>query len=157
MLFIEWWFFSWFCVGLLMLMVAVGTLGLWVVRRKERPIRLSMQFIGLFCGLVGALFILLAWWGASSHVYSVPVYSPDRKMAARIDDYVAGGIGGSYDSVELFTAYGFRSDLVFVGDWKSIRSASLRWKGDSQLEISYQGRSGFCGSTARVKVHCIVQ
>lgn len=154
MLFVEWWILRRLFVGLLM--VAVGTLGLWAIRKKGWRVRIPVQFLSALVGLCGASSLLLMWWAIStSHVYSAPVYSPNRKMAVRIDDYNAGAFGGAYDSVELFTAHGISSNVVFSGEWQSVETANLRWKSDSELEISYQGTAALCASTARVKVGCI--
>ena len=77
-----------------------------------------------------------------------------RRIAVRVDDYNAGGFGGAYDNVELFTAYGFRSEIVFHGEWNSIDNPSLRWKSDTELEISVRRPAYHCASTLNVKVHC---
>jgi hypothetical protein len=154
MLLIEWWILWRLCIGLLL--VVVGGLGLWAVRKRRRTVRLFVQFLFTLVALGGVSALLLMWWGIStSHDYSAPVYSPNQKMAVRIDDYNARGFGGSYNSVELFSAHGFRSDEVFSEEWKAVETASLRWKSDSELEISYQGTVGTCASTVHVKVRCI--
>ena len=142
-------------------MVALGAFGLWAVRNKVGGPgqRVILSFIRTICVLtvmLGASSLLLAWsLIATSHVYSAPIYSPNRRMAVRVDDYNAGGFGGAYDNVELFTAYGFRSEIVFSGGWQSIDSSSLRWKSDTELEILTHGSAAYdCTSTVNVKVHC---
>ena len=152
MLFIEWWLVKRFSVGLLM--VAVAFIIWWFARRKGWPIRLPAQLIS---GLVVLYGFLVMWWVvASSHIYSVPIYSPNQKMAVRIDAYNPGELGGpTYDSVELFWAHGFNSAVVFSGEWKSVDKANLRWKSDSELEIYFRGTANACRSTPRVRVRCI--
>ena len=152
MLFIEWWLVERFSVGLLM--VAVAFIIWWFARRKGWPIRLLAQLIS---GLVVLYGFLVMWWVvASSHIYSVPIYSPNQKMAVRIDAYNPGELGGpTYDSVELFWAHGFISAVVFSGEWKSVDTANLRWKSDSELEIYFGGTAYVCRSTPRVRVRCI--
>ena len=88
------------------------------------------------------------------NTYSEPVYSPNRKMAARIVEYDASGLGGADDTVRVFAAHGFSSDVVYFGEFESVRAQNIRWKSDSELEISYEGTLYHCTSTRRVKVLC---
>jgi hypothetical protein len=74
------------------------------------------------------------------NTYSIPVYSPNRKMAARIRDYNLSGFGGADSSVELFTAHGLRSRVVFFGEFKSLDDA--RWIDDHHLLIRYHKYPG---------------
>jgi hypothetical protein len=159
MLFIEWWILRRIWLGLFM--VALGAFGLWAVRNKvggprQRVLLSFARTICVLIGMLGASSLLLVWWVIStSHVYSAPIYSPNRRMAARVDDYNAGGFGGAYDNVELFTGYGFRSEIVFSGGWNSIDSSSLRWKSDTELDILTRGSAAYdCASTVNVKVRC---
>jgi hypothetical protein len=89
------------------------------------------------------------------NTYSEPVYSPNGKMAARVIEYNASGLGGADDTVKLFTAHGLSSDVVFFGKLKSVKAQNIRWKSDSELEISYEGTPYQCTSTRRVKVLCL--
>jgi hypothetical protein len=78
-------------------------------------------------------------------------------MAARIDEYNASGFGGADSSVELFTSHGFESNVVYFGEWDSVGTGDLHWKGDSELEIFYKGPPRYCKSTRHVVVRCIHQ
>jgi len=152
MVFIEWWFVKQCLIGLLLM--AVGVFGLWFVRKQSwlvrGPARLSSGLVILW----GMYSFLVAGGG---HKYSVPIYSPSQKMAARIDRYDAGEIGGpTSDSVKIFSSHGFSSDVVFSGQWESVEPASILWKSDSELEINYQGNADLCASTPHVRVRCIV-
>lgn len=151
MIFIEWWAVARLC--LLLLIVSTASLGIWAVRKKRWFIRFPIQFL-----LAVSLFALLAIETLVSalpgNTYSEPVYSPNRKMAARIVEYDASGLGGADDTVEVFAAHGFSSDAVFFGEFKSVRAQNIRWKSDSELEISYQGALHNCTSSRRVKVLC---
>jgi hypothetical protein len=153
MLFVEWWLVRRICLGLLI--VAVPLFALWVVRHKKGPIGIALRILSALVALCAALswlFVLMMPW---PHVYSAPVYSPKRKLAARIDDYNAGGFGGAYDSVELFTFMGLKSDVVYSGEWHSLKTTDLQWKNDSELEIFYEGPTCECKSTQKVSVRCI--
>ena len=152
MLFIEWWLVERFSVGLLM--VAVAFIIWWFARRKGWPIRLPAQLIS---GLVVLYGFLVMWFVvASGHIYSAPIYSPNQKMAVRIDANNPGELGGPTNaSVELFWAHGFNSAVVFSGELKSVATANLRWKSDSELEIYFGGMAYVCRSTPRVRVRCI--
>ena len=157
MFFIEWWIVRRVCIGLLM--VAVATISFWSVRNHARPVRLTVQFISTIVGLCGALGLWIMWWAvASGHVYSVPIYSSNQKMAVRVDRYNPGEIGGpTYDSVQLFSAHGFNSDVVFSGPWGSLKRPKIQWRSDSELEIYYEGTTGVCTNALHVSVRCIRQ
>src|SRR6266481_5257222 len=104
------------------------------------------------CGVFPwSIVIALPW----SHSYSAAVYSPNRKTAARIDDYNASGFGGADTSVELFTFHGLKQDIVYLGDFKTVGANDLRWKNDSELEIYYDGPTCGCKGTQRVLVRCV--
>lgn len=153
MLFVEWWLVGRICLGLLI--SAVPLLGLWVVRRRRGPIGIAVRIISAlvaFCALLGWLFVLVMPW---PHIYSAPVYSPNGRLAARIDDFNAGGFGGAYNSVELFTFLGFDSDVVYSGEWNSVGTEDLRWRSDSELEIVCKGPTCDCKSTQHVIVRCV--
>lgn len=151
MIFIEWWAIERLCLFLLVL--ATASLIIWSVRKKRWFVRFPIQ---LLLGLVlfALLFLVTLVSTLPGNTYSEPVYSPNRKMAARIIEYNASGFGGADDTVKLFTAHGFSSDVVFFGEFKSVRAHNLRWKSDSELEISYEGTPYQCTSTRRVKVLC---
>src|ERR1700741_2210092 len=93
MVLIEWWLVERLTVG--MAIIAVATTSFWLVRKKGSwlPIQI-LSVLAVTCGLLSIAFV---WWAATtSHIYSAPVNSPNGKMSARIDDYSAGGFGGSY-------------------------------------------------------------
>ena len=157
MFFVEWFIVKPICIGLLMIAIAISSV--WFVRNKGQTIRLTVQIVSAFLGLCAALYLWTMWWAVgSSHVYSSPVYSPNRKMAARIDSYNGGEIGGpTHDSIQLFSAHGFTSSVVFSGEWRSLTSSKIRWVSDSELEIYHEAIAGVCKSTIHVSVHCIKQ
>src|SRR5260370_33391508 len=99
---------------------------------KQALMRLSRKSLAVFrkLGLVVLYVFLVMWWVvASSHIYSVPIYSPNQKMAVRIDANNPGELGGpTNDFVELFWAHDFNSAVVFSGEWKSVDTANLRWR-----------------------------
>lgn len=151
MIFIEWWVVARLC--LLLLIVATASLSIWSVRKKRWFVRFPIQLL-LGLSLLALLFLVTIVWTLPGNTYSDPVYSPNRKMAARIVEYNASGLGGADDTVKVFTAHGFSSDVVFFGEFKSVRAPNIRWKSDSELEISYEGASYQCTNTRRVKVLC---
>jgi hypothetical protein len=150
-IFIEWWGIERLC--LLVLVVATASLIIWSVRKKRWFARFPIQLVlGLF--LFALLFLVTLVSSLPGNTYSEPVYSPNRKMAARIVEYNASGLGGADDTVKLFTAHGFSSDVVFFGEFNSVKAHNIRWKSDFELEISYEGTPHRCTSTRRVKVLC---
>jgi hypothetical protein len=150
-IFIEWWVVERLC--LLLLTVATATLIISSVRKKRWFIRFPIQlFLGL--SLFALLFLVTVVSTLPGNIYSEPVYSPNRKMAARIVEYNASGLGGADDTVKIFAAHGFSSDVVFLGEFKLVRTQNIRWKSNSELEISYEGTPHQCTSTRRVKVAC---
>ena len=151
MIFIEWWVVERFC--LLLLVVATASLGIWFVRKKRPMVRFPIQLVLAVC--LFALVAMVAFVTTlPGNTYSEPIYSPSRKMAARIVEYDASGLGDGDDTVKVFTAHGFRSDVVFFGEFRSVRAQNIRWKSDSELEISYDRTPSQCTDTNRVKVHC---
>jgi hypothetical protein len=153
MIFIDWWLVSWRCIWLLT--VVVATFSFWLVRKKRWPVRLPVRFLSALLALSAAAMGFIMWGFPDPHTYSVPVYSPNKKMAVRIDETNLSGFGGADDRIFLFRAHGFISDVVFSGDWRSVEAAKLAWKSDSELEISYEGPVRFCASAPQVRVRCI--
>src|SRR5579859_1654040 len=153
MLFLEWWLIGRISIEIFILVMPF--LAIRIVRKWRLWIRIPVWVLsGLLemCAIVVLLFLLIL---PSPNVYSVPVYSPNKERAARIHDYNASGFGGAYNSVELFTFHGLHSDIVYDGEWSSVRVENIRWRGDSELDISYDGPEPNCKSTAYVLVRCI--
>jgi hypothetical protein len=142
-IFIEWWLVIQFCIVLLM--VAVGAFGFWLVRKKKWPIRVPLRIVSALVALAGAFGVAvlcaLNWGPLNPNTYSTPLYSPNGKMAARIHEYNASGFGGADSSVELFTARGFRSGAAFSGEYQSVKQ--IRWIDDRHLLISYYDHSEY--------------
>jgi hypothetical protein len=152
MLFVEWLPVTLHCVFLLLIGSAV--LAFRSVLYKKAWFRLPVQ---LLSGLValGSLFSLLFYWVMPNPwTYSAPIYSPNHRMAARVAEYNASGFGGADTSVELFNYHGLFSNVVFLGEWKSVEASNIRWKSDSELDVFYQGTPYRCTSTRRAKVRC---
>jgi hypothetical protein len=154
-LFIEWWHVELPCV--LLLIVGIGIVGFWLVRKKKSFVRIPVRFLSVCLALSGVLASSLIAFVSllPGNEYSVPVYSPNGKMAARIVDYNASGLGGADSWVELFSYHGLKSDVVFSGEWKSVEAPNLRWVSDSELEISYEGKVQRCTSANNVRVRCV--
>jgi hypothetical protein len=153
MLFVEWWVVGRVC--LVILLIALPVLSIWFVRNKRWLVRIPVQIVSalaLFCALFFLMILLLLPW---PHTYSVPVYSPSRTMAARIDSYDAGPLGGAYNSIEVFSSHGLASDVVYSGEFESVSAEDLRWKSNSELEIYYEGPPYDCKSAKGVSVRCI--
>jgi hypothetical protein len=150
-IFVEWWAVARLC--LLLLIVTIAGLGIWSVRKKRWIVRFAIQLL-LGLSLFALFFLIMLTSTLPGNTYSEPVYSPNRKMAARIVEYDASGLGGADDIVKVFAAHGFSSDVVFFGEFKSVTAKNIRWKSDSELEISYEGTLYHCTSTRRVKVVC---
>jgi hypothetical protein len=152
MLFVEWWFVGRDCLGLTIFAFLVFSF--WVVGKKRWSVRIPVRILSALITLCGGFFWLIVAAIPSPHFYSAAVYSPNRKTAARIDDYNASGFGGADNSVELFAFYGLKRDVVYFGEWNSVGANDLRWKSDSELEIYYDGPNCDCKSTKRVLVRC---
>lgn len=153
MLFVEWWFIRRICLGLLI--IALLVFSFWAVRNLRWPVRIPVRILSALIALCGVLPWLIVFALPWPHSYSAAVYSPNRKTAARIDDYNASGFGGADTSVELFTFHGLKQDIVYLGDFKTVEVNELRWRNDSELEIYCDGPSSNCKSTQRVLVRCV--
>jgi hypothetical protein len=153
MLFVEWWLVGRICLGASL--IALPVLAVWLVRNNRWPVRIPVRVLSVLLLLCGLFLLIIVVALPSPHAYSVPAYSPSRSMAARIDNYSAGPLGGAYDSIELFTSHGLASDVVYSGEFESVRAEDVRWKSNSELEIYYDGATGDCKSTQLVSVRCI--
>jgi hypothetical protein len=150
-IFIKWWVVERLCP--LLLIAATASLSIWSARKKRWFVRFPIQLL-LGLSLFALLVLVTLVSTLPGNTYSEPIYSPNRKMAARIVEYNASGLSGADDTVKLFTAHGFSSDVVFFGEFNSVKAQNIRWKSDPELEISYEGTPYQCTSTRRVKVLC---
>lgn len=152
-------FIEWRAVVLVCLIavtLTTGACGIRLARKKRWPIRLPFRLFSsvlVVAAVVAAVFI---WSFRNPNKYSVPVYSPKRKMAARVCEYDAsGGFGRADNSVELFAAHGFKSRVVFFGENGSVEIKDIQWKRDSELEVGYHGTAYNCAGAFEVKVRCV--
>jgi hypothetical protein len=155
MLLVEWWLIR--RISGALLMIAVAPLCFWIVREQRCAIRLPVQLVSSLIALCGALFLLFISVFPNPNSYSGPIYSPNRTMAARVFDYNASGFGGADTSVEIFTSRGFRSEVVFYGEFKSVAAENVRWRSDSELEITFERESRVCRSAFGVNVRCVIR
>lgn len=153
LVFIEWWLVLRVCA--IALLVAAGAYGAWVVRGRRLPLRLPVSLFSLLLVLSGASGAVFLWGFPNPNSYSAPIYSPNRKMAVRVIEYNASGFGGADSSVELFSAHGLKSKVVFFGEYRSVDAENTRWISDSELEVAYQGKLLNCTSAFNVSVRCI--
>jgi len=155
LVFIGWWLLMRVCA--IVLSVAAGAYGIWVVHGKRWLLRLPVRLLSLLLVLLGASDAIFVWAFPNPNSYSAPIYSPNRKMAVRVHEYDASGFGGADTSAELFWAHGLKSKSVFFGEYRSVDAAHVRWKSDSELEVSYRGTAFSCTSAFNVSVRCISQ
>ena len=152
MLAVEWWF--WAALLISLALVASAILGFKLAGKvKLRILRWSLRLVCVPLGILGSLaaVLLVAGQGCVSH--SAMIYSPSRKLGAMIYVDDLGATGGN-TFVELFWAHGLRQATVFYGDWAAVKPSEVRWNGDSQLFIPYDGTIYRCDSTSAVKVIC---
>lgn len=152
MFFIEWWLVERFAM-LAALLIASGV-GIWLVRRKRKWIRVAAITLASPVGLLSGLFLALQFMAIGCLSYSSPVYSPDRSRAARIRTDDEGATGGN-SSVEVFWNHGFSSQDVYWGQWKSVGPNDLRWKNNSMLNVTHDSPMYRCDSTRRIQVNCV--
>lgn len=151
--FIEWWSVLVVCADVLL--VAAGAYGIWVVRGKRWPLRLPIRTLSLLLLFLGGSGVVILWAFPNPNSYSVPIYSPNRKMAVRVREYNASGFGDADTSVELFAAHGLKSKVVFLGEYRSVDATGVGWKSDFELEVVYRGAVLSCTSAFTVSVRCI--
>jgi hypothetical protein len=133
---VGWWNLE--LLAICLLMTTGGIVMFRFVRDKGRRIRIPVRFFAVIFAVSGMLSLLLFLFFSdfpNPNTYSSPIYSPIRKMAARIRDYNLSGFGGADSSVELFAAHGFRSKMVYFGEFKSIDD--VRWLDDQRLKVRY--------------------
>jgi hypothetical protein len=153
MLFIEWY-------PILVNCILFGLLGIaafifWSVRRKRAVLRLPLRLVAFALALCPVFMLLIAWTFPNPNSHSMPVYSPDRKSAARVWNYDPGPLGRADSSVQIFTAHGFLSRTVFHGEWQSVKPENIRWTSDTRLEISSGEAFYQCTSTRQIRVQCV--
>ncbi len=150
-------FFAWEYVRVLggLTLILIGSVAaVWKAQSRRKLIAIPIYVSGTVVGLLAAGFLFLFSLTVGCHTYSVPLYSPNRKIAARVWDFDQGAIGGHSD-VELYSSHGFVTDLVFDGQWKTVVPKDVRWVSDNDLEIHFEYGTPFCEGTKYVKVHCI--
>jgi hypothetical protein len=152
MLFIEWWPVARNCIGLLLIVISVLAFR-WALR-KNVWLRVPVQFVSGLVLICSLAFWSFYWLMPNPWTYSAPIYSPNHRMAARVAEYNASGFGGADSSVELFGYGGLFSKVVFFGEFGSVGASDIRWKSDSELEISFHGDSCRCNDARRVRVRC---
>jgi hypothetical protein len=126
MIFVEWWAVEKVCFVVLVIAIAVG---LFIsVRHRRAWLRFPVQLLTLLIGLgTVAIVLFAAVLLPNPDRYSEPIYSPNHKLAARIAEYNAGGLGGADTQVELFSHRGFVSHRVYEGEFRSVDSAHIAW------------------------------
>ena len=159
MLFVNWWL-----VGettLAVLMIAAGAIGFRKV--KKLPLSITRFGVRLVCVpiaatgiLLGLLLLVTRLSGCES--VSSPIYSPSRRVAARVYDYDEGATGGG-TQVKLFWAQGLRQANVFAGPWKAVEPQDVYWISDSELMLSYRADAPSdqyaCKGTSAVHLVCV--
>lgn len=151
MFFIEWWLVQRFLFAALA--IALALFLFWKAEKRSRPTKWVARLLCTPVVILGILFLILEWSALGCLSYSAPVFSPDRRMAARIRTDDEGALGGS-SSVELFSMHGLEREDLFVGGWKSVRPDGIRWADKSGLTIVYEGELDLCAGTRAVRVVC---
>ncbi len=160
MLFIDWRLLQILVGGALIIAGSV-----WIYRsmsKKRGVIRLPSRILsGIVAGICSPVYLLFCFGALLSFIegcdtHGAPIYSPNPKMAVRIETSDGGALGG-YTNVRLYTAYGFDTYTVFAGGWRSVEQKDVRWLTNAILEVRYSDDSSehSCESTRSVEVHCI--
>lgn len=145
--------FEAFAIPFAILLIACGSV--WIVRKRRNLIRIPAIVFGSPVALIAALFVGLQFLTLGCESNSAPIYSPDHQQMLRVSDWDAGATGGG-SSVELLTHFGFISNFIYNGDWKSVAIADVRWNDNSHVEIHYVPNRYFrCSSTLKVHVECV--
>lgn len=151
MLFIEWWLIWRFIAGVLITLLAV--FAFWAVEKRRLALQLPIRILSIPVAASGSLFALLTWGVSGCLSYSTPIYSPNHRNVARIRTDDEGATGGN-TSVEIISFHGLKNEDVFWGSWRSVEPADIRWVGDSELAITYDGNLYSCSGTHAIKVTC---
>ena len=140
-------------------LAALVLLLMWVIRRAKRWrkwLKITVRIFATFILVPSSLLLLLLtgciFLGKSR---SRMIYSPDRKHAIQLDTYDEGATGGSTNA-ELYSRLGLQDSVVFSGDWQSVNSDDIEWKGNSAVVIHYYQDEPLqkCLSTQGVTVTC---
>ena len=141
--------------------VVAATAAMWLVRHKTVVIKVIVGIFSVPLGLLGVsllcLIVLSQLMGCDVH--GIPRYSPNGKIAARIETSSEGALGGD-TFVTIYAAHGFTTKTIFAGDWRSVEDRDIQWLDDSHLVIHYvpyreRDVRNSCEDTRNVHVTCV--
>ncbi|MGB8031464.1 MAG: hypothetical protein WCF30_17570 [Terracidiphilus sp.] len=154
--------FHWlYNVAVYFVILSVVAIGFWAfrsVKRQRRSLRIPLRILSVAVISLGSLaFCLLLFIGLIAISRTTMVYSPDRRHAVQITDFDEGAVGGD-TVVDLYSYWGLKKESVLSGTWKIVERKDLRWVGNNELLITYDGRFGQmpeCNNAKAVVVNCV--
>lgn len=153
-------FFEWKDLTLLALTLILSTAGALLLRSAGRYTRLCALSAKLTGTAMFALSLCFLCWFLiveSSNTNSRAIYAPNQKYAARTSTFVPF-LGSGQTVVELYTAYGFKKQVAYVGLEQSVEGNDIGWLDDKTLRIRFDPTSNediTCKSLPQVKVTCL--
>jgi hypothetical protein len=158
MVFIDYRHILIFMVPITLILLGMG--GHWVARRKKgSPVWTVARFVTVGFASLGGLLLFVVGCVAvfTKTVNSMPIYSEDRRHAARVTDFDAGATGGD-TSVTVYASYGFQNKVVMSGGWKAVETQDIHWLSNSELLIEYPADTGYgspaCNNFVDINVIC---
>jgi len=155
MLFIDWREFG--IVLSLLSIIALAVAVCIFARRSKLLVKIVVAVIATPIGLAasGALLIVVMFISVDRNHHSQPRFSPNGRVAARINYWGGfGNTGGSY--VVLHYAHGLWTKRVF-DSIEDVSVENLVWKSDKELLIYYSPDAGYsrCSSSSSISVRCV--
>ena len=131
------------------------------VRNTTPRLGTPLQVLSVLVAGISALILLLFLGGRviSKSANSELLYSPDRRLALRVESESTGALGGGTD-ILLYSHHGLTSRFIYVGEYESVQLDDVHWVNDREVLISYpkspQDRPPYkCGGTfGNIQVQC---
>ncbi len=153
-------FIDWREVGIVLSLLSITALAVAVsvfVRRSKLLVKILVGVIATPIGAAAcvALLMVMMFISIDWNHHSQPLFSPNGKVAARINYWSGFGNSGGSDVV-LHSAHGLWTKRVF-DSVEDIPVENLVWRSDKELWIYYSPDAGYsrCISSSSISVRCV--
>jgi len=156
MIFIDW---HRLClIALPLALAGLCVLLMWQARRKPLWARILVATLATLLAVAsaGPAIFLTAIAMATRQMASMPIYSPNRNLAARVETWEGILATDNGTNVKIYSLHGFRSAFAYGGDEQSVAPENVRWIDDHTLEVRYSYEDEHtCDSTPEIRVICL--
>jgi hypothetical protein len=156
MIFVDWRPFL--LIALSLTLAALCVLLIWQVKRRPRWARILVWLTATPLLLSSsALTVFFIWIVLSQRqTVSQPIYSPNGKLAARVETWEGLFAGDDGTNVKVYSLHGLSSAWAYGGDEYSVEPGNIRWLDDHTLELRYTyDDEHTCDSPREIHVICL--